>query len=231
MYLGVIDEIYKDNEKEDSKIESTINDDILISVTDNNLSFTKSDFSHKIYTSTLYLEEFRNHDFFEKYDKNKEYNYTKYKHDYGYGEKEYENILYTGSSICDSDLVEDEILDDMQDIDEKICYVVAKEIYNEEDMKMLEKYCECHNCMELKKYDTMTTFERTIEYIINKLIVILRIFLFFNVIVRYLYSCLKIQTMCAGCCGCLKCGRYSASTNNVTNARKKLIEEHSKKNE
>ena len=35
--------------------------------------------------------------------------------------------------------------------------------------------------------------------------------------------------MCSCCCGCLKCGKYYASTHNVVKARKKLTNEQSKK--
>jgi hypothetical protein len=187
MYLSVIDKFFIDKGNKEIDI--------------------KTNFLYCVYKSKIYLDDFSNYDYFEEYNKNKKYEKMRYINDYGYGKKEYENILYIENKFNNVKK------------DKYIYYVVAKEIFNKKELKRLEKYCECENCIEIKKYNKLNIFEKIVEFIINKLIVIL----------RYLYSCLKINDKHTvslngvGCYGCIKDDMDSDNTDIIINARNKML--------
>lgn len=95
---------------------------------------------------------FNNFPKYEEYDEEKLYD-DKFKYDFGSGEKEYINVIYT---IYDEnskfDMKQDNLKEKYkkyrEEKIEKKCkkYVVAKEELSEKDRKDLEKYCCCEYC-------------------------------------------------------------------------------------
>lgn len=152
----------------------------------------------------IYLQDLKTYDHYEEYDSEKEYEYNNYKHDYGFGEKNYENILLSGNYYEEKEL-----------IDQKK-FVVAKEIYSEEELKQLEKYCDCVTCKAEKIYTHMQLYDHIIHYIICSLIII---FEFFGINAFFLSNYLYYNRVCPCCCGCIKSGPGYASISQVKKAR------------
>jgi hypothetical protein len=95
------------------------------------------------FLSTTYghhdLASFNAHDYFSNYhhweifDETKVYSSKPFDHDYGYGEHKYVYRLY---------------IIRLHKYDEKIekKYIVVEEILNDEELKKLERYCQCEIC-------------------------------------------------------------------------------------
>ena len=234
MYLSVVNEIIemrnKESESQDSNESNKLqeqkideNNDNLKSNTNNNVLDINDIFNKflcYISGSAIDIEDLREYDFFEKYDETKTYEKERYFKDYGKGEREYENILYSSYVIYDSGLGENaETNNNEEHTKLKKQFVVAKEIYKKEELKQLEKYCDCYNCKELKKYENLCLYDSILDYLIRGLIMILSWIGVPYKTIHYLRSCLKINLICGCCCGCIKCGSGYASVTNITKAR------------
>ena len=89
-----------------------------------------------------YIEEFfKCFDFFEEFD-NKDYISDKYEFDYGYGWRKYLNVLYIFDVEINNSNGKNYILNNIE-------YVVAREIFNPNELVLLEKYCPCSKCLDL----------------------------------------------------------------------------------
>lgn len=100
-------------------------------------------------------------DFFEEYD-NKDYISDKYEFDYGYGLRKYLNILY----IFD---VEINVPNGKNYILKRVEYVVAREIFNPNELALLEKYCPCSKCLSLDISKILPTYQNLfVSYCIGK---------------------------------------------------------------
>jgi len=76
-------------------------------------------------------------DFYEEFNNNKEYNFDIYKYDYGNSIRKYKNVIYNLA-------IEKEgvILYNVE-------YVVAREIFDLEEIKKLQIFCPCDNCLKI----------------------------------------------------------------------------------
>ena len=83
-------------------------------------------------------ELFKYFDFYEEYD-NKDYNTDIYEFDYGYGLRKYYNTLF----IID---VEMNVINSGNCVLKNVEYVVAREIFDQNEITLLEKYCPCSKC-------------------------------------------------------------------------------------
>ena len=100
-------------------------------------------------------------------------------------------------------------------------YIVAKEIYNKNELKELEEYCECENCKNIKKMEIQPYYNKILDNFIFLLIGLIEYIMghwHSYEYTRYLKQCLNICPVCPCCCGCIKSG-HSSSTHNIKKAR------------
>jgi hypothetical protein len=81
---------------------------------------------------------FKYFDFAEEYD-NKDYITTEYEFDYGYGLRKYSNALFIFDVEINNKNRGNFILRNVE-------YVAALEIFNPNELELLEKYCPCSKC-------------------------------------------------------------------------------------
>jgi hypothetical protein len=182
-------------------------------------------------------KDFEEHDFYEIYDKNKNYEIGEYKKIYKDDiERTYINIVYEGyklkNSVDEKDFEEN--IEDTEEYDKKtednkikLVYIIAKEIYDEDELKLLEPYCECINCKNNKVRDVMPFYKKTVDKFI---LLLIRLVVFilgewesYN-ITLYLKTFLNIYPVCSCCCGCIK-SRHNTSAISVRCARERYFKD------
>ena len=228
-------------------------------------------FGKVVFCGEINEKDFEIYDFYEIYDKSKNYELENYKKIYKNNtERNYKNVVYEGYILnieenineqhsdseeydksnednktnddenssegsCVEDL-ENRVYEIDEDEDEsnndtksnignentiRTIYIVAKEIYEEDELELLEPYCDCINCENNKKRIVMPYYKKANDDLIFLLIRIVVYFLgSFNSynITSFLKGFLNIHPMCPCCCGCIK-SRHNISTVSVNCAR------------
>jgi hypothetical protein len=140
-----------------------------------NYNISNDNFLLTIIQNKIDIKYLQEYDFFEIYDENKTYEKNNYYANYKGEEKKYRNVLYLVNIVYNSKLDENEDTYKKRNITK---FIVAKEVYNREELIELKKYCKCYNCKELEKYNKLTIFEIINDFIINFIIYILKILSF-----------------------------------------------------
>lgn len=80
-------------------------------------------------------------DFFEEYNNDKPYITCSYEYDYGFGLRKYSNAIFIFDVEIKNSSKKNILLNKK--------YVVAREIFNQIELALLEKYCPCSKCLTL----------------------------------------------------------------------------------
>lgn len=195
-------------------------------------------FKESVYCGLIEETKFDEFDFYEIYDKTKNYELDKYNKIYKDNmERTYKNIVYEGYILKNSEIQEysedskeyyknkSDEKKDKQIVNEnnkiRVVYIVAKEIYDEDELKLLEPYCTCINCENDKKRLIMPYYKKiNDEFIFSLIRLITYFFGQWNsyTFTSYLKQFLNICSACPCCCGCIK-SRHNTSANSVKLAR------------
>lgn len=97
---------------------------------------------------TKFLKYF---DFAEEYN-NKEYIAEEYEFDYGFGLKKYSNVIFIIDEEINNTNGENYILRNCE-------YVVAREIFNRNELVELEKFCPCSKCLSLNVDNLLPVYQ------------------------------------------------------------------------
>jgi hypothetical protein len=146
------------NNKEESESKSEYKDkDLYKKPTENANKLADDGFIVHVMHEKINEEYMKMYDFYEIYDKNKDYKYEEYKAIYKHGiEKTYINFFYSKVESDDDNLVKyvqnfiynDTSLKSAIGNINSIEYVIAQEVYDNDELKILEKYCACNSCKE-----------------------------------------------------------------------------------